>query len=129
MIFFQSLVGARKPRSRIAGAWPRALVVALLACLLVQGTAVQSHLHFAGQARVAAPASGGAAVRIGQPASGDAVDCPLCHEAATAGAYLLPPVIVLAAPAAQPVWIAPTALRAFGLATAAHSWLSRAPPQ
>jgi hypothetical protein len=117
--------------SALARAWPPALVSLLLACLLVQGTAVQSHIHFTAQARVAALAGPhGQTVRaLDRRGGSDPADCPLCQEAAMAGAYLLPPAIVLPAPPALPLWAGTTVLRALGVFASAHSWQSRAPPQ
>jgi len=115
-----------------SGRWPvraRPLLALLLLVLLVQGTAVQTHVHWARQAGVSAAASRGS-VQASNPAQGDSsADCPLCREAAMAGAYVLPPAVVLPPPPAAVLWIAATSLAAFGLLTTAHSWRSRAPPQ
>lgn len=122
---------ALRPFSAAARAWPAALVSLLLACLLVQSTAVQTHLHFIAKARVAALAGPhGQSVRALDAGSGsDPADCPLCQEAAMAGAYLLPPAIVLPAPPVLPIRADVAVLRALGVFASAHSWQSRAPPQ
>ena len=114
----------------VARARPRLLVFLLLACLLVQATLVQSHLHFASRTRLSAAASSEQAVQSAKPAKGDPVaDCPLCHEAAMAGAYLLPTATVLPPPPAPIPWVATVPLAGFGLPSPAFGWLSRAPPQ
>jgi len=117
--------------SALARAWPPALVSLLLACLLVQGTAVQTHVHFTAKARAAALAGPhGQTLRAPDTGGGsDPADCPLCQEAATAGAYLLPTAIVLPAPPALPLWAGAAVLRALGVFASAHNWQSRAPPQ
>lgn len=99
----------------------------LLACLLAQGTAVQSHIHFTPAAR---SAPGGQAVHAaGTETGSDAADCPLCQEAAMAGAYLLPAAISL--PPAPPrfVWVTTAKIGQFDLLAPALGWLSRAPPR
>ena len=112
-----------------ARAWPRLLAVLLLACVLVQGTLVQSHLHFAGQANPRV-ASDEPAAQLSKPAKGDpATDCPLCHEAAMAGTYLLPPATALPTPPAAIPWLFTAPMAAFGLPSPAPGWLSRAPPR
>jgi hypothetical protein len=96
--------------------------------LLIQGTAVRTHIHSAGQMRPAA--SGAQTLQPAKPGNGDdAANCPLCQEAATAGAYVLPPAVVLPSPPPTPLWAAAVAIRTLGLSTSAHSWRSRAPPQ
>jgi len=116
--------------SALARAWPPALVSLLLACLLVQGTAVQTHLHFTAKARAAALAGPhGQTLRALDTGGSDPADCPLCQEAAMAGAYLLPTAIALPAPPVLPIRADVAVLRALGVFASAHSWQSRAPPQ
>lgn len=134
MIDFRFLFGvhaaALPPEGRSkARAWPRTLVMLLLGCLLLQATAAQTHVHFTGQPRLSAAAASGLVIRAGGGGGEDAADCPLCREAAMAGAYLPPPAIVLPAPPAPALWVAAASIRAFGLTSPAHSWQSRAPPQ
>jgi hypothetical protein len=115
---------------RSARAWPRALVMLLLACLLIHGTAIQTHIHFTGQARLAAAMSGARAGQTVKSGSGgDATECPLCQEAAMAGAYVLPPAIVLPPPPTPFLWVGVAAVTEFGLLAPARGWLSRAPPR
>jgi hypothetical protein len=59
----------------------------------------------------------------------DVTDCPLCQEAAMAGAYLLPPAIVIPPPPAPLPWIAAATIGEFNLLAPALGWLSRAPPR
>jgi hypothetical protein len=127
-----SATGAQGARVPLAGqslayALPRALVLLLLACLLIQGTAVQTHVHFVAQARSAAA---DASAHAAKPDKGDAAgDCPLCQEMAMAGAYLLPQAIVLPPPPASFLGAGAATIAEFGLHTPALGWLSRAPPQ
>jgi hypothetical protein len=113
---------------KISREWARALVALLLACLLAQGTAVQAHLHFATQA---SPAASAAHIAKASPRGSDdsAAKCPLCQEAATAGAYLLPVAIVLSPAPAAFVWLGTPAIVEFGLPAPVRGWLSRAPPR
>jgi len=114
----------------VARAWPRLFAVLLLACLLVQGTLVQSHVHFAGQQGAPAAASSLQSPQLSKPATGDPLaDCVLCHEAAMAGAYLLPQATVLPPPPAPVLWLFTAAMVGFGLPSPALGWQSRAPPQ
>ena len=134
MSFRSSLDGRAGPglslRARQARGWPRAFVGLLLLCLLAQGIAVQSHLHFDPQARAA---TAGTSHRLGlsAPKTPDpAADCPLCQEAAMAGVYVLPSLpVLLLPPPPPPRWLAATTFASFGLLTAALGWQSRAPPQ
>jgi len=120
---------ARLLRSANRGAWPVALIMLLIACLLIHATVVQAHVHFTGPSRVAPAASGAQSVRSAPAGGEDTGECPLCQEMAMAGAYLLPGAIVLPLPPALLVWVEATALHEFGLRSRAHGWLSRAPPQ
>ena len=105
------------------------LAFLMLLVLLAQGTAVQTHVHWARQASEPATASRGS-VQAANPAQGDSsADCLLCREAAMAGAYVLPPVVVVPTPPAAVLSIDTDPRAAFGLPTTAHSWQSRAPPQ
>jgi hypothetical protein len=113
----------------VARALPRLFAVLLLACLLVQGTLVQSHLHFAARSNPQA-ASSEPSSQLSKPAKGDpATECPLCHDAAMAGAYLLPSAAILPPPPAAILWLFTAPMAAFGLPSPAFGWLSRAPPQ
>jgi len=111
-----------------AGAWPRALVGLLLACLLIQATAVQTHVHYTHQGLSAAP--GVQLVQAPRSSGNDsAKDCPLCQEAAMAGAYVPPPAIALPAPPAPIPWTATAIVTRFVLRSPPLGWQSRAPPQ
>ena len=115
---------------RPSRAWPRALVILLLACWLVQGTAIQTHIHFVNQTRLAQAAAGPSAGRLTKPLNGnDPADCPLCQEAAMAGAYLLPPAIALPSPPVAVLWLATATITEFKLLAPRHGWQSRAPPE
>jgi hypothetical protein len=113
-----------------ARALPRVLVFLLLLCFVAQSTAVQSHVHLIGDGgrTVAATADGHTRVIPSSTAS-PAADCPLCQEAAMAGAYVLSPVAALPPP---PPAIEPAAVAAsvgFALPAPPLGWLSRAPPE
>jgi hypothetical protein len=113
-----------------ARALPRVLVFLRLLCFVSQSRAVQSPVHFTRAAgrTVAATADGHARVIPSSTAS-PAADCPLCQEAAMAGAYVLSPVATLPPP---PPAIEPAAVAAsvgFALPAPPLGWLSRAPPE
>jgi hypothetical protein len=109
---------------------PRALLVLLLFCFVLQSTAVQSHVHFAGRAGPPIAANSHGTALFAAPGKSDGIaDCALCREAATAGAYVLPSSPVLPPPPAPLHWIAPADLAAFALPGAPLGWLSRAPPE
>lgn len=121
--------GAAGPAAR---PWPRAFLFLTLICLLVQSTAVQSHVHpgmdgtppqvsawgASGQQQLSAPG----------PAEADGY-CLLCWEQAMAGHYVPPAAEVVVAPPAMVLWIVAPTMTAFGLRSHAHAWLSRAPPE
>jgi hypothetical protein len=110
--------------------FPSLLLTFLVVCFLVQGTAVQSHVHFIEHTSSATAAAGNSHIEAAPSKMGDSpADCPLCQEAAIAGAYVLPAVPVLLQPPAPALWITPTALSAFSLAPLGLGWLSRAPPE
>jgi hypothetical protein len=112
----------------LARGFPTLFAFLLLVGFVVQGTAVQTHLHFSKQDS-SVVSSSDRYVQFEKPGKDDPASCPLCQEAAMAGAYMLPSVAVLPPPPAAVLWIAVTPLAAFGLLTPAHSWQSRAPPQ
>jgi len=110
--------------------FPRLLIFLLLLGFVVQATAVQSHVHFVEQAKPLAVAHGDGHFMAAHSKAGSLpVDCPLCQEAAMAGAYVLPQAPVLPPPPAPAVWIAVAAMAAFTLLTPSLGWLSRAPPK
>jgi len=105
----------------------RALLLFLAICVLVQGTVVQTHVHFTRQANVAASAAHAQFSRAGE--RDPATDCPLCRETAMAGAYVLPTVPVVLSPRALVLWITASTMAEFRLVLPALGWLSRAPPR
>jgi hypothetical protein len=114
----------------VARAWPRVFGLLVLACLLVQGTLVQGHVHLSGRTSPAAVASVEQSLNGAKPAKGDPLTgCVLCHEAAIAGAYLLPQATAIPAPPTAILWLFASPMAAFGLPSPASGWLSRAPPQ
>ena len=109
---------------------PRLLVLLLLLCFVVQGTEVQSHVHFVRQAVSLTVASGNAQVEATPAGKSDSpADCPLCRESAMAGDYVLPSAPVLPPPPEQVLWNAAAVLAAFTLLAPPLGWLSRAPPE
>ncbi|MGZ3196386.1 MAG: hypothetical protein ACXWI1_04655 [Croceibacterium sp.] len=126
----------RKPKTSRTGtglsffrAFPEWLAFLLLLGFVVQGTAIQTHPHFTQQPGSSLIASSNRAAPASKSEKDDRSNCPLCQEAAMAGAYLLPPAVVVPPPPAMVLWIVGTTLASFALLTAAHSWQSRAPPQ
>ena len=105
----------------------RALLLVLAICLLVQGTVVQTHVHFTRQANVAASAAHAQLSPAGE--RDPATDCPLCRETAMAGAYVLPTAPVMLSPPAFVLWITASTMAEFRLLLPALGWLSRAPPR
>jgi hypothetical protein len=114
----------------VVHAWPRFLGILLLASLLMQGTLIQSHLHFAGSFGSTSVTSSEQSIASPTPAQGDpAAGCLLCHEAAMAGAFLLPEATALPPPPATIQWLFIAPITAFELPSPAFGWLSRAPPR
>jgi hypothetical protein len=106
------------------------LVFLLLFAFVAQGTAVQSHVHPAGDARpFASPARAGHAQLSPKASDNPAADCPLCQEAAMAGAYVLAAAPALPPPPAPMLWSAPAVAAQFVLPAPALGWRSRAPPE
>src|SRR5436190_8389042 len=101
-------------RGSLVRAFPSLFAFLLLLGFVVQGTAVQTHLHFSEHGASFA-SSGGGSAQSPKPGKDDPANCPLCQEAATAGAYLLPSVAVLPPPPVALRWIAGTTLATFGL--------------
>lgn len=109
-------------------ALPRLLIFLLLLGFVAQTIVVQGHVHFVQQA--SSLAAGHSRIEAAPSGNGDSpADCPLCQEAATAGAYLLPALPVLPPPPAPALWTAQAALVSFALLSAPLGWLSRAPPE
>lgn len=120
---------------RRAPAGLRALLVLglLLAALLGQSVAVQSHLHMAGRTAWVAPMGADGGTRHGlstqhAPANTPA-DCPLCRELAMAGHYITPgPLAFLGGQAPLP-WLFVLPVAALLCRSRSHRWQSRAPPR
>ena len=109
---------------------PRLIVFLLLVCFVVQGIAVQSHVHFVRQANAFLTHSGHNQVEAPRSGKGDSpADCPLCREAAMAGAYVLPASPVVPPPSAPVLWTAAAPMAAFAVLAPPLGWLSRAPPE
>jgi len=124
---------AARERVRGAPAGLRALLVLglLLAALLGQSIAVQSHLHFArgsGWSAAAAEEAKGNP-RHALSASHVPADCPLCRELATAGHYIAPGPLALSEGQAPFPWLFVLPVAALPCRPRSHRWQSRAPPR
>jgi hypothetical protein len=101
------------------------------AAFLVQGVAVQSHVHAA--SAVAATAGASAFAEADGPSgkdSGKASDaCWLCREAATGGHYLLPQAGFELPPAPPVQRLALPALARWSLRRQSLGWSGRPPPK
>ena len=106
--------------------WRRLVLAFTLVAFAQAGYVTQTHIHvpagLPGDPTLAQASHGKV------PAPDDPAHCPLCREYLVAGAYLIPPPIVLLPPALA-------ALQVFGIshvlpfvAAASHSWHGRAPP-
>jgi len=113
----------------LARAFPELFAFLLLLGFVVQGSAIQTHLHFTQRPGSSLIASSNRAAPASKTDKDDPANCPLCQAAAMAGAYVLPSAAVLPPPPVAVLWIARTTMAAFDLLTSAHSWQSRAPPQ
>jgi hypothetical protein len=118
-----------RPGSCWAPRWRAVLFPLLLLALLVQGTAIQTHLHFAQRPSSVAVATSDSRVRNAKSGPDDSAVCPLCREAAIAGTYLLPPAIIVPLLANVVVWTSTAKLTEFELLAQPLGWLSRAPPR
>jgi hypothetical protein len=98
--------------------------------LVVQSTAVQTHVHFTALSGPLANSSVRHGVAIAKASKGSEVaDCLLCEQAALAGAYLLPQAVAAVPWPGTVWWHAASVVRQFGLVAQAHGWQSRAPPE
>jgi hypothetical protein len=106
--------------------WRRLVLAFTLVAFAQAGYFTQTHIHgapgLAGNSVLAQDGHGKL------PAPDDPAHCPLCQEYLLAGAYLVPPPIILPTPAAAAfeAYRAPREL--FFVAAASHGWYGRAPP-
>jgi hypothetical protein len=109
------------------GALWRQLVLAFTLLAFAQASYVtQTHIHIPANTAgdtVLAPAGHGKA-----PIPDDPAHCPFCQEYLTAGAYLIPPPIVLPLPALAAVELDRLVRSLPFIAAVSHSWHGRAPP-
>ena len=112
-------------------ATPATFLIFLLLALLVQATAVQTHVHVAHSGLTVTAASNEVQAHTSAPAGtrDPATACPWCQEAAMAGAYVLPSPPALPAPPVADAWAAWAALAGLILGPPTLGWQSRAPPQ
>ena len=109
--------------------WLKAVLFLVLACLLVQGTAIQAHQHATPlPGPVATTADAPSSVGVSGKAEIRAV-CPLCVEAAMSGHYLQPAATTVPEPQVLVLGVDPKSIPEFRLLSRAVGWLSRAPPQ
>ena len=130
---FMRRMARQEPRAGATGrtrAWPRVLVFLLLFAFVAQGTAVHSHIHPAAAAKPFASTARADRAQL-SPKTGDspAADCPLCQEAAMAGAYVLAAAPAVPPPPARMLWSAPAEPARFQLPPPSPGWRSRAPPE
>jgi len=112
------------------------LVIGLmLAALLGQSIAVQSHLHSAGNAGWTTSASTSAesgphrGLSLSHGPASLPADCPLCRELAMSGHYITPaPLAFFKSPPLLP-WLFVLPVAALACRPCSHCWQSRAPPR
>ena len=115
------------PATRTAHGWSKALLLLLLACVLMQGTAVQAHVHLRPASLAVAEQSSGETVAARKQVA--SAVCELCLEGAMSGHYLLASAAALPEPPVLVLGIDPRSIPEFRLLSRAIGWLSRAPPQ
>jgi hypothetical protein len=116
-------------RANAASGWYRALLFLVLGCLLIQGTAVQAHLHLTPHSGTLAATNEKQGISE-VPGNADArAVCPLCMEAAMSGHYLPGSANALPSPPPAVLGVDPQTLSEFRLLSRAVGWQSRAPPQ
>jgi hypothetical protein len=108
------------------GIWRRFVLAFTLAAFAQAGYFTQTHIH-------GAPGLPGSSVLAQSsqgklPAPDDPAHCPLCQEYLLAGAYLIPPPIILPTPAAAAFEVSSVARLLPYVAVVSHSWHGRAPP-
>jgi hypothetical protein len=108
-----------------------AFILPALFALAIQILAIQPHVHLARLSLAAALPAGdvvNASMPKGKPSpGGDTANCPLCQTPARGGDAVLPTIIAISAPDAEPPAVlfdaAPQRISA-----ASHDWRGRAPP-
>jgi hypothetical protein len=90
------------------------------------GYVVQTHIH--GAPGLPANSVVAQAGHSKLPAPDDPAHCPLCQEYLLAGAYLIPPPIILPTPAAAAFEASSISRVLSFVAAVSHSWHGRAPP-
>lgn len=124
---------AHRARRRVPGEPRVLLIIALmLAALLGQSIAIQSHLHLAEASEWAIPTAADGDSRQGlsplhAPVNKRA-ECALCRELASAGHYIAPdPIASFEARSPLP-WVFVLPVLALLCRSRSHRWQSRAPP-
>ena len=106
--------------------WRRLVLAFTLVAFAQSGYFTQTHIHGA----PALPANSVVA-KAGHsklPAPDDPAHCPLCQEYLLAGAFLIPPPIILPTPSAAALEASRISRVVRFVAAASHSWHGRAPP-
>jgi hypothetical protein len=106
--------------------WRRIVLAFTLLAFVQAGYATQTHIHIpavSGSRTVLAPAGHGKA-----PVPDDPAHCPLCQEYLLAGAYLIPPPVILPLPAGVAFEVERLVCALPFVAAISHSWHGRAPP-
>lgn len=103
--------------------WRRLLLIFALAAFAQASYITQTHIHPA-----ATETRSGQNSHSKAPLRDDPAHCPFCQEYLLAGAYLIPPPVVLPVPAGA-VLQAHDLVHIFSfVAAVSHSWHGRAPP-
>jgi len=105
--------------------WQRVLVAITLFAFAQAGFVTQTHIH-------PLPLSNELAAEKSHsntPARDDSRHCPLCQEFLLAGAYVLPPPVVLPYPGFIAVENFIASYQSLSSVRFAHGWQSRAPPR
>lgn len=102
----------------------------MLAALLGQSIAVQSHLHFVpGSGWPAASEGTDGSTRHALSTAHVPMDCALCRALATAGHYIAPGPLAFSEGQAPLPWLFVLPVAALLCRSRSHRWQSRAPPR
>lgn len=111
---------------RFGAVWRRLVLAFTLLAFAQASYVTQTHIHIPADAAggtVLAPAGHGKA-----PLPDDPAHCPFCQEYLLAGAYLIPPPVVLPLPVSATFQVHRLVRALSFVAAISHSWHGRAPP-
>jgi len=112
-------------RREIRPLWQRLLMALTLIVFAQSGYVTQTHIHVP----VLASSIAGEVSHGKAPARDDPQHCPFCQEFLLAGAYLLPPPVVLSQPDLVAVQNFIALYQSLSFVRFAHDWQGRAPPR